>query len=70
VTAYFSLLLIIFPPVVGPSYPLGNPLGMKYPASRPRGPFEYITSSEADFDGFLSWRELGLDAESLVSSGW
>lgn len=55
--------------MVHPSYPFGNPLSIKHPASRPKRPFE--PSSRALFEdvvplgagvnGFLRWKELGLD---------
>jgi len=63
------LVLIVLPSVVHPSYPFGNPLSIKHPASRPKRPFE--PSSRALFEdmvplgagvnGFLRWKELGLD---------
>ena len=56
--------------MVHPSYPFGNPLSIKHPASRPKRPFE--PSSRALFEdmvplgagvnGFLRWKDLGLDA--------
>ena len=59
----------MLPSVVHPSYPFGNPLSTKHPASRPKRPFE--PSSRALFEdmvplgagvnGFLRWKELGLD---------
>ncbi|KAF9649207.1 hypothetical protein BDM02DRAFT_3095196, partial [Thelephora ganbajun] len=59
----------LLPSVVHPSYPFGNPLSIKHPASRPKRPFE--PSSRALFEdmvplgagvnGFLRWKELGLD---------
>ena len=58
----------MLPSVVHPSYPFGNPLSIKHPASRPKRPFE--PSSRALFEdmvplgagvnGFLRWKELGL----------
>jgi hypothetical protein len=63
------LVLVVLPSVVHPSYPFGNPLSIKHPASRPKRPFE--PSSRALFEdmvplgagvnGFLRWKELGLD---------
>jgi hypothetical protein len=60
---------VVLPSVVHPSYPFGNPLSIKHPASRPKRPFE--PSSRALFEdmvplgagvnGFLRWKELGLD---------
>jgi hypothetical protein len=62
-------VLIVLPSVVHPSYPFGNPLSVKHPASRPKRPFE--PSSRALFEdmvplgaginGSLRWKELGLD---------
>jgi hypothetical protein len=59
----------VLPSVVHPSYPFGNPLSTKHPASRPKRPFE--PSSRALFEdmvplgagvnGFLRWKELGID---------
>ena len=59
----------MLPSVVHPSYPFGNPLSIKHPASRPKRPFE--PSSRALFEdmvplgagvnGFLRWKDLGLD---------
>lgn len=64
-----SLVLIVLPSVIRPSYPFGNPLNVKHSASLPKRPFE--PSSRALFkdmvplgtgvNGFLRWKELGLD---------
>lgn len=63
------MIRIVLPSVVHPSYPFGNPLSIKHPASRPKRPFE--PSSRALFEdmvplgagvnGFLRWKDLGLD---------
>jgi len=59
----------LLPSVVHPSYPFGNPLSTKHPASRPKRPFEPssralfedMVPSGAGVNGFLRWKELGMD---------
>jgi len=59
----------LLPSVVHPSYPFGNPLSTKHPASRPKRPFEPssralfedMVPSGAGVNGFLRWKELGID---------
>ncbi|KAI0689112.1 hypothetical protein BC835DRAFT_1407905 [Cytidiella melzeri] len=59
----------VLPSQVHPSYPYGNPMSLKHPASRPRRPYD--PSSRALFEdmgyagggvnGSLRWKDLALD---------
>ena len=61
--------LLVLPSVVHPSYLFGNSSSTKHPAPRPKRPFEPsscalfedVVPLGAGVNGFLQWKELGLD---------